>query len=423
MIMARQPIVRGVHFNHKPFVAGPGMAEEPRLENDVRAFRGRLRWSQDELARRSGLSRAGIGAIETGRLVPSTGAALALARAFGCTVEDLFRLPRVEPAMRGADSAWAWAATHSSCRYWRAEVNGITRFYPVEFSPLGLLPHDGTFADGTFRDHARVTPTRTLVIACCDPAVGLIAQELARLGDVRLIVLQRSSLAALELLREGLVHAAGVHLSRADVPEGNLTAVRDLLRAGGDHRLLRVADWEEGIALAPGLGLRTIEAVVRARLRWVCREAGSGAQQCLDEVLGRETMRRHPRNVRLASDHRGVADAIRGGWADAGVCLRLTSLEANLDFLDVRREAYDLCFPSALAGDPRVQSLVRVIRSSAYRRSLGELPGYDTTRTGEIQHIGRERRGEVRRLIYDLTPRRYLFFAAGAARLSRWETG
>ena len=69
------------------------MADEPRLENDVRAYRDRLGWSQDELARRSGLSRAGISAIETGRLVPSTGAALALARAFGCTVEDLFRLP------------------------------------------------------------------------------------------------------------------------------------------------------------------------------------------------------------------------------------------------------------------------------------------------------------------------------------------
>src|SRR5262245_47736775 len=252
MIVAKRLIVRGFHSSYKPFAAGSRMADEPRLENEVRAFRDRLGWSQDELARRSGRSRAGISAIETDRLVPSTGAALALARAFGCTVEDLFRLPRVESATGGDESAWAWAATQPACRYWRAEVNGITRAYPVEFSPLGLLPHDGLFKDGTFRDHARATPTQTLVIACCDPAVGLIAQELARAGDVRLIVLQRSSHAALELLGEGLVHAAGVHLSRAEVPEGNLTSVRDLLRAGGDLRLLRVADWDEGIALAPG---------------------------------------------------------------------------------------------------------------------------------------------------------------------------
>jgi molybdate-binding protein len=91
----------------------------------------------------------------------------------------------------------------------------------------------------------------------------------------------------------------------------------------------------------------------------------------------------------LATDHREVAHAIRAGWADAGICLRLTSSEANLDFVNVRREAYDLCFPAAFAGDARVQALIRVIRSSTYRRLLGELPGYDTTRTGEIQRIRR----------------------------------
>ncbi len=371
------------------------MADDTRLENEVRTFRERLGWSQDELARRSGLSRTGISAIETGRLVPSTGAALALARAFGCTVEDLFSLPRVETVTEEGGSAWAWPATQGECRYWRAEVAGHSRAYPVEVSPLGLLPHDGTFQNGIFRDHARAAPLQTLVVACCDPAVGLLAGELARAADVRLIVLQRSSHAALELLGKGLIHAAGVHLARADEPEGNRAVARELLRAGSDHRLLRVTDWDEGIALAPRFRLRTIQAVVRARLHWVCREAGSGAQQCLDEVLGPRPKRHLPRSVKLAFDHRGVADAIRGGWADAGICLRLTSLEANLDFLNVRREAYDLCFPAALAGDPRLQALVRVVRSSSYRRLLGELPGYDTTRTGDMQRI--DRRDTARR--------------------------
>jgi hypothetical protein len=35
---------------------------------------------------------------------------LALARAFGCTVEDLFRLPRVESATGGDEPAWTWPA-------------------------------------------------------------------------------------------------------------------------------------------------------------------------------------------------------------------------------------------------------------------------------------------------------------------------
>jgi molybdate-binding protein/DNA-binding XRE family transcriptional regulator len=365
------------------------MTDDTRLENEVRAFRARVGWSQDALARQSGLSRAGISAIETGRLVPSTGAALALARAFGCTVEDLFRLPHVKSTCGEGESAWAWTVPLAACRYWRAEVKGITRAYPVEVSPLGLLPHDGTFENGAFHHHPRVSPTQTLVIACCDPAVGLIAQELARAADVRLIVLQRSSHAALDLLAKGLVHAAGVHLARAEDLDGNLTAARDLLGADSEHRLIRVADWDEGIALAPRLGLRTVKAVIRAKLCWAGRETGSGARQCLDEVLGPRMEGQNPRNLRLVTDHRGVANAIRFGCADAGVCLRLTSLEADLDFLCVRREAYDLCFRGTLIGDPRIQSLIRVIRSSAYRQLLGELPGYDTTCTGQMRRTGR----------------------------------
>ena len=55
-------------------------------------------WSQEQLARRSGLSRAGISAIETDRLIPSAAAALALAAALDCRVEDLFRLRVPSPA-------------------------------------------------------------------------------------------------------------------------------------------------------------------------------------------------------------------------------------------------------------------------------------------------------------------------------------
>jgi molybdate-binding protein len=89
----------------------------------------------------------------------------------------------------------------------------------------------------------------------------------------------------------------------------------------------------------------------------------------------------------MASDHRGVAEAIRSGCADAGVCLRLVSDEAGLDFLTVREEAYDLCFPTQWENDPRIQALLDAVRSVAYRTALGELPGYNTAETGELQRV------------------------------------
>lgn len=362
------------------------MAGGSMLENIVRESRRRLGWSQEELANRSGVSRAGISAIETGRLVPSTAAALALASALDTTVENLFRLPGTQPP--GGDEAWAWPPPSLPWRYWSAEVGGRLYRYPVEDSALGLLPHDGTAGRGTLDESRHVHPARTLVVACCDPAAGLLAAELARQEEVRMLVIPRSSGAALELLERGLVHAAGVHLARADQPEGNAAAVRrDRPGVSLSWHLLSVAGWDEGIALDPRLGLSSVREVVAARLRWVVREAGSGARQCLDELLGPASTRRPSRNGPQAFDHRGVAGVIRGRGADAGVCLRLAGEEAGLRFLSVRREAYDLCLARDPLDDPRLRALTRVVRSEAYRRLLDDLPGYDTARTGELRPL------------------------------------
>src|SRR5262249_41227772 len=155
------------------------------------------------------------------------------------------------------------------------------------------------------------------------------------------------------------VHVAGVHLATVGQPEGNAAIVRRELGTG--YTLLRVARWEEGVAAPPALRLTSVGQAVGSRLRWVGREPGSGARQCLDELLGD---RRPPR--RLASSHRGVAEAVRSGWADAGICLRLVTEEAGLDFLRVREEFYDLCFQELWEGDYRIQALLRVVRSSSY---------------------------------------------------------
>ncbi len=369
------------------------MARSGVLNNELRVMRARAGWSQAELGRRSGLSRAEISAIETGRLVPSTAVALALADTLGSTVESLFKLQRGSAVPSGGPS-WGVRSSSASGRYWRAQVGGRDRLYPVEVGALGLLPHDGTFRDDDLCPHPGDDSMRTLVLATCDPAAGLLHAELARTAGFRLIVLPRSSRAALEMLGQGLVHAAGVHLARSDQADCNAAAIVPHLAEGieTNYQLLRVAEWEEGVALAPGLGLRTIRNAMAARLRWVGREAGSAARECLDELLAGSKSRRSSSALPEARSHRGVADAIRGDWADAGVCLKLASEEAGLSFLSVRREPYEICFPDSLAEDPRLAALASVVRSSQYRRSLGELPGYDVSKTGELRRIAMARK-------------------------------
>ncbi len=293
-----------------------------------------------------------------------------------CRVEDLFQLASTVPS----EPAWAWQPPREPCRYWRASVGGRELVYPGEPTNLGIIAHDGVYADGQLREQPAAAPSDTLVIASCDPAIGLLASELSRRSSFRLLAIPRPSRVALGLLAEGLVHVAGIHLATSDRQGQNTSVAKEKLHRG--FCSLRGAHWEEGLACSNGLRLNSVRAALQSRARWVGREMGSAARELLDELL---PDRRAPRHI--AYGHRGVAEAIRCGWADVGVCLRLASEEAGLSFLRVREEEYDYCFLAEIEEDPRLQALVETVRSSSYRGMLGDLPGYDSTETGELERF------------------------------------
>jgi molybdate-binding protein len=92
-----------------------------------------------------------------------------------------------------------------------------------------------------------------LVVAGCDPAVGLLARLLAERG-VRLLALRRSSGESLELLRAGKVHLAGIHFGKVSVRDENAKMAGESLGAG--CRLIRYVDWEEGLIGADHVSMK-----------------------------------------------------------------------------------------------------------------------------------------------------------------------
>jgi len=67
------------------------------LRNTIRVQRAVKDWTQEELARRVGVTRKTINTIENSVFIPSTVLALKIARAFGVKVEDVFQLADSPP--------------------------------------------------------------------------------------------------------------------------------------------------------------------------------------------------------------------------------------------------------------------------------------------------------------------------------------
>ena len=350
------------------------MTKTPPLAQ-ARAGRG---WTQAALAAAAGVSRAEISAIETGRLVPSVAVALKLAAALDEPVEALFGAPADRKAVEPA-----WPVAPDDPRVWVATVNGRQLLYPVEATAAGAIAHDGRAGErGLGTGAAAGAAARTLVVAGCDPLVGLLVRELGAQG-IRVLPLLRSSGEALDLLRRGLVHAAGVHFADDAGRSANADAVRAALGPG--YRLVHQLRWEAGIALAPRRRERTAAALLRARVRWVNREEGSAARRTFDALLA---SRKRPAGYdRVVHDHRAVAATVSSGWAEAGVCVRPAAAEAQLGFIPLHREAYELCVADSALDDPRMRAFVAVLQSPAYRQWLAEVPGCSSRDTGELRTV------------------------------------
>ncbi|MGO9938842.1 MAG: helix-turn-helix transcriptional regulator [Terracidiphilus sp.] len=65
---------------------------EPGILNRVKELRAARGWTQEQLAKATGVSRQSINSIERNRYVPSLPLALHFARVFECSTDEIFQL-------------------------------------------------------------------------------------------------------------------------------------------------------------------------------------------------------------------------------------------------------------------------------------------------------------------------------------------
>jgi putative molybdopterin biosynthesis protein len=355
------------------------------VSNGVRAQRERLGLSQAALAKRVGLSRQALHSVESSRSVPSVRVSLELARALESPVERLFWLPGSGERLH-VRAAGAGQPGEPPRRVLLAEVE--RRVVAHVLDPADATPADGLgTGQGDGAMDVELFPgvrwRERLLLAGCDPALGLLAQRVGA-GAHWLDV---PSDEAVEMLGRRQVHVAGLHLAGDETGSGNVRAVRR--RCPGRKLLLvHFAAWELGFAVKAGnpLQFRDVRSLLLPRLRLINRAPTAAARHLLDRLLrsARISRTRIQGYDSAAPGHETVALTIAVGGADVGITTRAAAVAHGLVFLPLSMERFDLALAAGAVKEGPAQRLLDVLGSSSLRRELGALPGYDARRTGEV---------------------------------------
>jgi putative molybdopterin biosynthesis protein len=83
-----------------------------------------------------------------------------------------------------------------------------------------------------------------------------------------------------------------------------------------------------------------------------------------------------------------LAANVLTGAADCGLGIFAAARALGLGFAPLARERYDLLIPKAHFDDPKIQTLLAMIRQDTIKEQIESLGGYETTLTGQIMQPG-----------------------------------
>ncbi|NMB77207.1 MAG: molybdopterin biosynthesis protein [Myxococcales bacterium] len=222
-----------------------------------------------------------------------------------------------------------------------------------------------------------------------DLALSLLDDFIGRKAPgCSLAVLPVGSQAGLLALARSEAHLAGSHLLDSDGRDYNREAIARLL-PGRPVERITLALRKQGLCLRRDDPRRptSIGDAVRAGMRFVNRQAGSGTRVLFDHVLRREGI--GPEKI-LGYDHEefthlAVAEAVRSGIADCGLVIGAAAEAEDLDFVPVADERYDLVIPQEHLSDRRIRLILEILADKDFCREVESLGGYSTRETGTIR--------------------------------------
>ncbi len=331
------------------------------LGDRVRALRLARGLTQVQLAERAGVSRQLVGAVEADRHLPRVDAAVRLAAALTTTVEEL-----LAPSTGEVVGVLDPPADGQLVRI--ARVGERLVCVPTAGSGEGWAG-----ADAQIRGRAAQlfdVERPALLVAGCDPIIGLAARLLEAAGGPRMVPVATSSAAAVEVLADARGHAGMVHGR-----EGHLRAPRSPVRRW------HVARWQVGLAAPADLGDGWVADALSGRIPVVQREAGAGSQDAFERA--RKATSGNAGKVpgpRVA----GHAEAAWRAASDGTVAVTIepAALATGLAFHPLETHVSQLWAAADHADDALLHAFLDEVAGERVRRRLAAIGGYDLDGVG-----------------------------------------
>jgi excisionase family DNA binding protein len=237
--------------------------------------------------------------------------------------------------------------------------------------------------------HNGLLHDRLIISGSDDPLLYRIILEYTHvLGSKALVTYSSSGTrAGLKLLDANKVDACCIHWG----PESeSFRRHPSLLQQYSKHQnwiMIRAFQREQGLLLKTStLGSEPdIPDIFDHKYRWSMRQAGSGSQRFLMEILSRHGLNTDQLNsVTTSLSEREAAASIIMKKADVASGTRAIANEFGLDFISLGWESFDFVIPRNIWFRHLFQNLINSIKSDFGQQTANRLGGYQFTQCGEL---------------------------------------
>ncbi len=341
------------------------------IGNQVAARRGELGISPGEFARRIGISRQALHAIETGQSTPSVKVALRIAGQLGSTAEELFGAKTDEPALDFAPEP----GRSYRLAVGRVKDRLVARRMEAPGGRISGGQSDALMLDGSITHGAG--SGRSIFLSGCDPSLGVLADWMSKMdpsNGYRWILSQNS--VAKEEVQTGLTNFGLIH--------SDPSRTHDWLAEGG-FRSVELCTWTISMVVGAGNPKRitSLGAANSGGYRLARRPDGSGAMSLLDAELARlgtSLSTLSPTGLPEFPDHRSAAMAIKLGLADYGLVATSIALDEGLEVIESYEQKSLLIWADGSNDPVIVERIINELHSNLLSREVQALPGYAMAR-------------------------------------------